>query len=193
MCWMTQRDTLSLVEENIYKVWKVILDRWFTTATESPLTIWYCTSLTRYFILFNMWLKLVDCSISSHSFHLQSEAVIPDVIMRVNLTGWLQTCQTFQLEMTVKISGYSLTAEYEASSKSKRPLNGAKVTASALCRGVTGGTLKPPHSDVFRHLCGCFPWVVGERQADIKLSVRYLGGNCTSEKRSYKTGQVFGP
>lgn len=53
--------------------------------------------------------------------------MIPDVIRRVNLTGWLQTCQTFQLEMTVKINGYSLAAEYEASSKSKRPLGGAKV------------------------------------------------------------------
>lgn len=45
--------------------------------------------------------------------------MIPDVIRGVNLTGWLQTCQAFQLEMTVKIKGYSLTAEYEAGSKSK--------------------------------------------------------------------------
>lgn len=134
LCWMTQRDTLSLVEGNMYKVWKVILDHWFTTATELPLTVWYCTSLAHYFFtLFNMWLKIADCSISSPSCHVQSEAVIPDVIRSVNLTGWLQTCQTFQLEMAMKINGYSLTAENEAGSKSKWPLDGAKVTASALC------------------------------------------------------------
>ncbi|TWW76970.1 protein sel-1 homolog 3 [Takifugu flavidus] len=43
-----------------------------------------------------------------------SEAVIPDVIRIVNLTGWVQSCQAFQLEMTVKIGGYFLMAEYEA-------------------------------------------------------------------------------
>ncbi|KAM8767898.1 LOW QUALITY PROTEIN: protein sel-1 homolog 3 [Acanthopagrus schlegelii] len=43
--------------------------------------------------------------------HSTSEVVIPDVIRTVNLTGWLQTCQAFHLEMTVKISGYSLKAK----------------------------------------------------------------------------------
>lgn len=50
LSWMTQWDTLSLVEENIYMVWKVILDHWFTTATESALPVWYCASLTHYLI-----------------------------------------------------------------------------------------------------------------------------------------------
>ncbi|XP_044057682.1 protein sel-1 homolog 3 isoform X1 [Siniperca chuatsi] len=40
-----------------------------------------------------------------------SEVVIPDVIVTVNLTGWLQTCQAFRLEMNMKISGYSLKAK----------------------------------------------------------------------------------
>lgn len=64
--------------------------------------------------------------------HVQSEAVIPDVIRIVNLTGWVQSCQAFQLEMTAKINGYSLTAEYEAGSKYKWPLGGAKSAAAAL-------------------------------------------------------------
>ncbi|XP_067363252.1 protein sel-1 homolog 3 [Channa argus] len=33
---------------------------------------------------------------------------IPDIVRAVNLTGWLQTCQEFRLEMNVKIRGYSL-------------------------------------------------------------------------------------
>lgn len=88
--------------------------------------------------------------------HVQSEAVIPDVIRTVNLTGWLRTCKEFRLEMTVKIAGYSLTAEYEAGSKSKRPLDGAKATASALFRDVTGCALKR-YVDVFRLLFGRLP------------------------------------
>ncbi|XP_040902663.1 protein sel-1 homolog 3 [Toxotes jaculatrix] len=49
--------------------------------------------------------------------HSMSEAVIPDVIKNVNLTGWLQTCQEFHLELIVKISGYSLKAEQRAESE----------------------------------------------------------------------------
>ncbi|KAI4815468.1 hypothetical protein KUCAC02_005612 [Chaenocephalus aceratus] len=45
-----------------------------------------------------------------------SEVVIPDVIRALNLTGWLQTCQRFRLEMDVKISGYSFRAEQEKES-----------------------------------------------------------------------------
>ncbi|XP_078101734.1 protein sel-1 homolog 3 isoform X1 [Sander vitreus] len=45
--------------------------------------------------------------------HSTPEVVIPDVISNVNLTGWLQTCQEFHLEMNVKISGYSLKAKQE--------------------------------------------------------------------------------
>lgn len=59
--------------------------------------------------------------------HVQSEGVIPDVIRNVNLTGWVQSCQAFQLEMSVKIGGYFLTSEYEAGSKSKWPLDDAKA------------------------------------------------------------------
>ncbi|KAM4565603.1 protein sel-1 homolog 3 [Odontesthes bonariensis] len=43
------------------------------------------------------------------SLHVMSEG-IPDVIKNVNLTGWLQTCQEFHLDMTVKINGFSLKA-----------------------------------------------------------------------------------
>ncbi|XP_076591823.1 protein sel-1 homolog 3 [Chaetodon auriga] len=43
--------------------------------------------------------------------HSMSEAVLPDVIRMVNLTGWLQTCQAFRLEITMKISGYSFQAK----------------------------------------------------------------------------------
>ncbi|KAM9852871.1 protein sel-1 homolog 3 [Aulostomus maculatus] len=39
-----------------------------------------------------------------------SEAVIPDVIKNVNLTGWLQTCHKFNLQMNSKIHLYSLKA-----------------------------------------------------------------------------------
>ncbi|XP_042342919.1 protein sel-1 homolog 3 [Plectropomus leopardus] len=45
-----------------------------------------------------------------------SEVVIPDVIRTVNLTGWLQTCQRFSLEMNVKIRGYSLKAKHSTES-----------------------------------------------------------------------------
>ncbi|XP_059187954.1 LOW QUALITY PROTEIN: protein sel-1 homolog 3 [Centropristis striata] len=43
--------------------------------------------------------------------HSLSEVVTPDVITAVNLTGWLQTCQEFNLEMDVKLTGYSLKAK----------------------------------------------------------------------------------
>ncbi|XP_035536148.1 protein sel-1 homolog 3 [Morone saxatilis] len=49
--------------------------------------------------------------------HSPSEVVIPDVIRSVNLTGWLQTCQPFHLDMTVKISGYSLKAKQRTESE----------------------------------------------------------------------------
>lgn len=88
--------------------------------------------------------------------HVQSEAVIPDVIRIVNLTGWVQSCQAFRLEMTVKIGGYFLTAEYEAGSKSKWPLDDAKATSAAICRGVKGGTLER-YFHVFRLLFGRLP------------------------------------
>ncbi|XP_041796910.1 protein sel-1 homolog 3 isoform X2 [Chelmon rostratus] len=50
--------------------------------------------------------------------HSMSEVVIPDVIRIVNLTGWLQTCQAFRLEMTMKLIGYSLQATQETESES---------------------------------------------------------------------------
>ncbi|XP_068614297.1 protein sel-1 homolog 3-like [Brachionichthys hirsutus] len=43
--------------------------------------------------------------------HSTSEVVIPDVLRTVNLTGWLQACQAFRLEMTAKITGFSLQAK----------------------------------------------------------------------------------
>ncbi|GAA6232699.1 protein sel-1 homolog 3-like [Lates japonicus] len=49
--------------------------------------------------------------------HSMSEAVIPDVIKDVNLTGWLQTCEEFRLELNVKITGYSLKAKQSTESE----------------------------------------------------------------------------
>ncbi|TMS06991.1 Protein sel-1-like protein 3 [Larimichthys crocea] len=49
--------------------------------------------------------------------HSMSEAVIPDVIRTVNLTGWLQTCHGFHVEMTLKIMGYSLQAQEQTESE----------------------------------------------------------------------------
>ncbi|TKS80770.1 Protein sel-1 -like protein 3 [Collichthys lucidus] len=49
--------------------------------------------------------------------HSMSEAVIPDVIRTVNLTGWLQTCHKFHVEMTLKIMGYSLQAQEQTESE----------------------------------------------------------------------------
>ncbi|XP_068173865.1 protein sel-1 homolog 3 isoform X2 [Antennarius striatus] len=40
-----------------------------------------------------------------------SEVVLPDLLSTVNLTGWLQACRTFRLEVTVKVSGYILKAK----------------------------------------------------------------------------------
>ncbi|XP_034557622.1 protein sel-1 homolog 3 [Notolabrus celidotus] len=40
-----------------------------------------------------------------------SEVVLPEVVRAVNLTGWLQTCQAFRLEMNAKISEYSHQAQ----------------------------------------------------------------------------------
>lgn len=56
--------------------------------------------------------------------------MIPDVIRTVNLTAWLQTCQEFRLEMTLKINGYSLKAKRGTESGSKLifPLDGAKIS-----------------------------------------------------------------
>lgn len=65
--------------------------------------------------------------------------------MTVNLTGWLQTCQAFRLEMNVKINGYSLKVNQrtESGSRLTYPLDGAKNTVSevfsrAFCRAVDG-------------------------------------------------------
>lgn len=44
------------------------------------------------------------------------EVVLPNVIESVNLTRWLQTCHQFSLEMSVKISGYSLQARQRTES-----------------------------------------------------------------------------
>ncbi|KAM3615628.1 uncharacterized protein V6R79_005287 [Siganus canaliculatus] len=44
-----------------------------------------------------------------------AEVVLPDVISTLNLTGWLQTCQAFHLELTVKLSLYTLQAKQTAS------------------------------------------------------------------------------
>jgi len=62
-------------------------------------------------------------------FLIQSE-FIPDVIKNVNLTGWLQTCQEFHLEMTVKINGFSLKARQRIESGNGLiyPLDGGKIT-----------------------------------------------------------------
>ncbi|XP_017271766.3 protein sel-1 homolog 3 isoform X1 [Kryptolebias marmoratus] len=43
--------------------------------------------------------------------HSMPADVIPDVIETVNLTGWLQACQEFVLELTDKMSGFSLQAK----------------------------------------------------------------------------------
>lgn len=51
--------------------------------------------------------------ISPHSLH---EVVLPDVLQSVNLTGWLQMCQEFSHEMSVKITGYSLKAKQRTES-----------------------------------------------------------------------------
>lgn len=40
------------------------------------------------------------------SFLLQSETILPDVMKRLNLTGWLQSCQEFREEMVTKIKGF---------------------------------------------------------------------------------------
>ncbi|KAM4742331.1 protein sel-1 homolog 3 isoform 2-T2 [Anableps anableps] len=45
--------------------------------------------------------------------HSMSEAVVPHVIKNVNLTGWLQSCQEFIFDITVKISGFTLKAKHE--------------------------------------------------------------------------------
>ena len=69
-------------------------------------------------------------SIESDHFSLtQTEVVIPDVIKSVNLTGWLQTCQEFSLEMVLKIAGYSLQAKQSTESGSKfiNPLGGSNI------------------------------------------------------------------
>ncbi|XP_012736810.2 protein sel-1 homolog 3 [Fundulus heteroclitus] len=42
-----------------------------------------------------------------------SEVVIPDVIKNTNLTGWLQSCEEFIFDITVKISGFTLKAKPE--------------------------------------------------------------------------------
>ncbi|XP_030008211.1 protein sel-1 homolog 3 isoform X2 [Sphaeramia orbicularis] len=50
--------------------------------------------------------------------HSMSEAAVPDVIKNVNLTGWLQTCQQFSLELRMKINGYLLKDKQRAESES---------------------------------------------------------------------------
>lgn len=80
-----------------------------------------------------IWLLLltllsVSTAFESDSFcPLQSE--VPDVIKEVNLTGWLQTCHEFRLEMAVRISGSSLKAKQRTESGSRLlyPLGGAKI------------------------------------------------------------------
>nr|XP_040048705.1 protein sel-1 homolog 3 [Gasterosteus aculeatus aculeatus] len=49
--------------------------------------------------------------------HSMAEVVVPDVIRTLNLTGWLESCQEFRLEMDVKISGYLLEAQQETESE----------------------------------------------------------------------------
>ncbi|XP_041654291.1 protein sel-1 homolog 3 [Cheilinus undulatus] len=46
----------------------------------------------------------------------KSEVFLPDVIRAVNLTGWMHSCQLFQLEMSMKIREYSHQAEERAES-----------------------------------------------------------------------------
>ncbi|MEQ2303872.1 hypothetical protein AMECASPLE_021236 [Ameca splendens] len=45
--------------------------------------------------------------------HSMSEVVIPDVIKNTNLTRWLQSCQEFVFDITVKISGFTLKAKHK--------------------------------------------------------------------------------
>lgn len=42
-----------------------------------------------------------------------SEVAVPDMIRTLNLTGWIQTCGAFQLEMAAKLASYSLKAAQE--------------------------------------------------------------------------------
>ncbi|XP_043976245.1 protein sel-1 homolog 3 isoform X2 [Gambusia affinis] len=47
--------------------------------------------------------------------HSLSDVAVPDVIKNVNLTGWLQSCQEFLFDITVKISGFTLKAKQRKS------------------------------------------------------------------------------
>ncbi|XP_060928555.1 protein sel-1 homolog 3 [Limanda limanda] len=49
--------------------------------------------------------------------HSLRDAVVPDVLQALDLTGWLQTCEEFRLEVNVKISGYALKAQQIESGK----------------------------------------------------------------------------
>ncbi|KAL6115894.1 uncharacterized protein ACO6RY_00633 [Pungitius sinensis] len=49
--------------------------------------------------------------------HSMAEVAVPDVIRTLNLTGWLDACEEFLLEMDVKISGYFLKAQQETESE----------------------------------------------------------------------------
>ncbi|XP_029373460.1 protein sel-1 homolog 3 isoform X2 [Echeneis naucrates] len=46
-----------------------------------------------------------------------SEAVVPDVVKGVNLTGWLHNCQLFHLELDMKLRGYALKAKQRRDSE----------------------------------------------------------------------------
>ncbi|XP_024299011.1 protein sel-1 homolog 3 isoform X1 [Oncorhynchus tshawytscha] len=46
-----------------------------------------------------------------------SEVIVPDPIRILNLTGWLQSCQEFQLELHVKLTGYLLRAREKQESE----------------------------------------------------------------------------
>ncbi|KAL0973423.1 hypothetical protein UPYG_G00203400 [Umbra pygmaea] len=48
---------------------------------------------------------------------MPSEVVVPDNIRSLNLTGWLQSCQEFQLELHVKLTGYLQSAREKQESE----------------------------------------------------------------------------
>ncbi|XP_027900742.1 protein sel-1 homolog 3 isoform X2 [Xiphophorus couchianus] len=48
--------------------------------------------------------------------HSLSDAAAPEVIKNINLTGWLQSCQEFLFDITVKISGFTLKAKHQRKS-----------------------------------------------------------------------------
>uniref|UniRef100_A0A3B5L5T4 Uncharacterized protein n=1 Tax=Xiphophorus couchianus TaxID=32473 RepID=A0A3B5L5T4_9TELE len=79
--------------------------------------------------------------------HPQSDAAAPEVIKNINLTGWLQSCQEFLFDITVKISGFTLKAKHQRKSGNvsfcppdvmgyQTPAGGTAVSPSAVGRAL---------------------------------------------------------